>query len=227
MDEVVPSWSDQILFGSYEEETGTIFLQLGYWINKLWMYKCYQWSIFLIRCHFPCGFGACFSLFLSYSAPSRPSLGPPLFYSPECRYSSRLIIDSEFSDLRLTILTFHRHGTLFPLFFPFFSFSYNVIWDGEVFWSSVWERGVQAWWEEARGNPGHVYIMEEGSWIAFLFQVAADLVRRLHLEAHVDKPVATYSGGTRRKLSTALALVGKPDILLLVSGWNIRVVLMS
>ncbi|XP_029401064.1 ATP-binding cassette sub-family A member 13 isoform X2 [Mus pahari] len=46
-------------------------------------------------------------------------------------------------------------------------------------------------------------------------EVAADLVRRLHLESHVDKPVATYSGGTRRKISTALALVGKPDILLL------------
>ena len=44
-----------------------------------------------------------------------------------------------------------------------------------------------------------------------LFQVAGDLVRRLHLEAHVDKPVATYSGGTKRKLSTALALLGKPD----------------
>lgn len=51
-----------------------------------------------------------------------------------------------------------------------------------------------------------------------LFQVAGDLVRRLHLEAHVDKPVATYSGGTKRKLSTALALLGEPDLLLLVSG---------
>ncbi|XP_041525646.1 ATP-binding cassette sub-family A member 13 isoform X2 [Microtus oregoni] len=49
----------------------------------------------------------------------------------------------------------------------------------------------------------------------YIPEVAADLVRRLHLESHVDKPVATYSGGTRRKLSTALALVGKPDILLL------------
>lgn len=70
----------------------------------------------------------------------------------------------------------------------------------------------------SRGNTHHVGIMEKGSWTAFLFQVAADLVRRLHLEPHVDKPVATYSGGTRRKLSTALALVGKPDILLLVSA---------
>lgn len=51
-----------------------------------------------------------------------------------------------------------------------------------------------------------------------LFQVAGDLVRRLHLEAHVDKPVATYSGGTKRKLSAALALLGGPDLLLLVSS---------
>ncbi|KAM4874915.1 ATP-binding cassette sub-family A member 13 [Thomomys bottae] len=46
-------------------------------------------------------------------------------------------------------------------------------------------------------------------------EVAADLVRRLHLEAHANKLVSTYSGGTKRKLSTALALVGKPNILLL------------
>ncbi|KAM8769928.1 LOW QUALITY PROTEIN: ATP-binding cassette sub-family A member 13 [Rhynchonycteris naso] len=43
--------------------------------------------------------------------------------------------------------------------------------------------------------------------------VAGDLVRRLHLEAHVDQPVATYSGGTKRELSTALALLGEPDLL--------------
>ncbi|EPY85510.1 hypothetical protein CB1_000372020 [Camelus ferus] len=46
-------------------------------------------------------------------------------------------------------------------------------------------------------------------------EVAGDLVRRLHLETHVHKLVATYSGGTKRKLSTALALLGKPDLLLL------------
>uniref|UniRef100_A0A673SY29 ATP binding cassette subfamily A member 13 n=1 Tax=Suricata suricatta TaxID=37032 RepID=A0A673SY29_SURSU len=46
-------------------------------------------------------------------------------------------------------------------------------------------------------------------------QVAGDLVRRLHLETHVDKLVGTYSGGTKRKLSTALALLGRPDLLLL------------
>ncbi|XP_054427288.1 ATP-binding cassette sub-family A member 13 [Pteronotus mesoamericanus] len=46
-------------------------------------------------------------------------------------------------------------------------------------------------------------------------EVAGDLVRRLGLEAHADQPVATYSGGTKRKLSAALALLGRPDLLLL------------
>lgn len=52
-------------------------------------------------------------------------------------------------------------------------------------------------------------------------QVAEDLVNRLHLNAHADKLVRTYSAGTKRKLSTAVALVGKPQILLLVSKSDI------
>uniref|UniRef100_A0A8C4WKG0 ATP binding cassette subfamily A member 13 n=1 Tax=Gopherus evgoodei TaxID=1825980 RepID=A0A8C4WKG0_9SAUR len=48
-----------------------------------------------------------------------------------------------------------------------------------------------------------------------IHKVAGDLVSRLHLDAHINKLVKTYSGGTKRKLSTALALVGKPQILLL------------
>lgn len=52
-------------------------------------------------------------------------------------------------------------------------------------------------------------------------QVAEDLVNRLHLNAHADELVRTYSAGTKRKLSTAVALVGKPQILLLVSKGNI------
>uniref|UniRef100_A0A8C5XUF3 ATP binding cassette subfamily A member 13 n=1 Tax=Microcebus murinus TaxID=30608 RepID=A0A8C5XUF3_MICMU len=61
----------------------------------------------------------------------------------------------------------------------------------------------------------HYYCSLRGIPEQHIPEVAGDLVRRLHLEAHADKPVATYSGGTKRKLSTALALVGKPDILLL------------
>nr|XP_054496659.1 ATP-binding cassette sub-family A member 13 [Agelaius phoeniceus] len=48
-----------------------------------------------------------------------------------------------------------------------------------------------------------------------IHKVAEDLVNRLHLSAHADKLVRTYSAGTKRKLSTAVALVGKPQILLL------------
>ncbi|XP_068003827.1 ATP-binding cassette sub-family A member 13 [Melanerpes formicivorus] len=48
-----------------------------------------------------------------------------------------------------------------------------------------------------------------------IHKVSEDLVNRLHLSAHADKLVRTYSAGTKRKLSTAVALVGKPQILLL------------
>ncbi|NXK74890.1 ABCAD protein, partial [Amazona guildingii] len=48
-----------------------------------------------------------------------------------------------------------------------------------------------------------------------IHKVAGDLVNRLCLNAHADQLVRTYSAGTKRKLSTALALVGKPQILLL------------
>ncbi|XP_027734794.1 ATP-binding cassette sub-family A member 13 [Empidonax traillii] len=48
-----------------------------------------------------------------------------------------------------------------------------------------------------------------------IHKVAEDLVNRLHLNAHADKLVRTYSAGTKRKLSTAVALIGKPQILLL------------
>ncbi|XP_075413429.1 ATP-binding cassette sub-family A member 13 [Tenrec ecaudatus] len=61
----------------------------------------------------------------------------------------------------------------------------------------------------------HYYCSLRGIPKQHIPEVAGDLVRRLHLEAHADQLVGTYSGGTKRKLSTALALVGKPEILLL------------
>ncbi|XP_048464142.1 ATP-binding cassette sub-family A member 13-like [Rhincodon typus] len=42
-----------------------------------------------------------------------------------------------------------------------------------------------------------------------------NLVHRLYLTPHVNKLVKTYSGGTKRKLSTILALIGSPQVLLL------------
>lgn len=63
--------------------------------------------------HFPWGFGASFCSFLFCPAPSQPSFEFPLFYSPECGYSSIL----RFPDLCLAILSVHRQGTLFSLSF--------------------------------------------------------------------------------------------------------------
>ncbi|XP_055513529.1 ATP-binding cassette sub-family A member 13-like isoform X2 [Leucoraja erinacea] len=42
-----------------------------------------------------------------------------------------------------------------------------------------------------------------------------DLAQCLHLTFHVNEVVRTYSGGTKRKLSTALALIGRPQVILL------------
>nr|XP_018668972.1 ATP-binding cassette sub-family A member 3-like isoform X3 [Ciona intestinalis] len=42
-----------------------------------------------------------------------------------------------------------------------------------------------------------------------------NLGRILHFSEHIDKPCETYSGGNKRKLSTAIALVGNPPVVLL------------
>lgn len=41
------------------------------------------------------------------------------------------------------------------------------------------------------------------------------LIRRLTLEKHADKVSKSYSGGNKRKLSTAIALIGEPPIVFL------------
>ncbi len=46
-------------------------------------------------------------------------------------------------------------------------------------------------------------------------QVVDWLLTRLDLTAYADKVSSTFSGGTKRKLSTAQALIGNPDLVLL------------
>ena len=46
-------------------------------------------------------------------------------------------------------------------------------------------------------------------------------VEKLMLKEYADKPAGTYSGGNRRKLSTAIALLARPSLILLVSIANI------
>lgn len=50
----------------------------------------------------------------------------------------------------------------------------------------------------------------------FPSKVVSYLLKRLELDYHRNIITDGYSCGTRRKLSTALALVGRPQILLLV-----------
>lgn len=42
-------------------------------------------------------------------------------------------------------------------------------------------------------------------------------LEKLELTKYADKPAGTYSGGNKRKLSTAIALIGNPAFIFLVS----------
>ena len=48
-------------------------------------------------------------------------------------------------------------------------------------------------------------------------QVAEWGIKKLGLLQHADKCAGDYSGGNKRKLSTAIALVGNPPVIFLVS----------
>lgn len=39
---------------------------------------------------------------------------------------------------------------------------------------------------------------------------------KLALQQYADKPSGTYSGGNKRKLSTAIALIGHPPVIFMV-----------
>lgn len=53
------------------------------------------------------------------------------------------------------------------------------------------------------------------SYINNVVQLVRWLLRKLDVYIHRHKPTQHYSGGTRRKLSTALALVGRPALIFL------------
>lgn len=48
-------------------------------------------------------------------------------------------------------------------------------------------------------------------------QVVQWALEKLELSKYADKPAGTYSGGNKRKLSTAIALIGYPSLIFLVS----------
>ena len=47
-------------------------------------------------------------------------------------------------------------------------------------------------------------------------------IKRLGLSAYADRISDTYSGGNKRKLSTAIALVGNPSVVFLVRACDIN-----
>ena len=49
------------------------------------------------------------------------------------------------------------------------------------------------------------------------FQVVDSLILRMNLSEYQNRCAGGYSGGNKRKLSTAIALVGNPPIIFLVS----------
>ena len=56
--------------------------------------------------------------------------------------------------------------------------------------------------------------------MALLPQVCSSLISMFGLESHINKTVKGYSGGYKRKLSAAIACLGDPDTVLMVSPTN-------
>lgn len=60
-----------------------------------------------------------------------------------------------------------------------------------------------------------------------LLKVVQWALEKLELSKYADKPAGTYSGGNKRKLSTAIALIGYPSLIFLVRSVKSRHCLIS
>ena len=60
-----------------------------------------------------------------------------------------------------------------------------------------------------------LYARLRGATVASAAELAKDLLRRVGLTKHADKPSYALSGGNRRKLSVGIALVSAPAVILL------------
>ena len=56
-------------------------------------------------------------------------------------------------------------------------------------------------------------------------QVTEQIIQRLGLVEHADKRACDLSGGNKRKLSTAIALVGNPEVIFLVCSFIVDIVM--
>ena len=59
-------------------------------------------------------------------------------------------------------------------------------------------------------------------WLYRTYQVVSWAIKKLALTRYANKPSKTYSGGNKRKLSTAMALIGNPPIIFLVRSHALK-----
>lgn len=59
-------------------------------------------------------------------------------------------------------------------------------------------------------------------WLYCTYQVVSWAIKKLALTHYANKPSKTYSGGNKRKLSTAMALIGNPPIIFLVRSHALK-----
>jgi ATP-binding cassette subfamily A (ABC1) protein 2 len=55
-----------------------------------------------------------------------------------------------------------------------------------------------------------------------ILQIVEWALKKLCLSQYQNKPAGTYSGGNKRKLSTAIALIGHPPLIFMVSHGTIH-----
>lgn len=61
----------------------------------------------------------------------------------------------------------------------------------------------------------HIYCLLRGVRRARINRIIEDLAKSFGFMKHLDKPTMTYSGGNKRKLSTAIAVIGSPSVIYL------------
>lgn len=68
----------------------------------------------------------------------------------------------------------------------------------------------------SRPLPRSVWVPRRVITALCTLQVVKWALKKLELTKYADKPASTYSGGNKRKLSTAIALIGYPAFIFLV-----------
>lgn len=61
----------------------------------------------------------------------------------------------------------------------------------------------------------HIFCLLRGVRRARINRIIEDLAKSFGFKKHLDKPTINYSGGNKRKLSTAIAVIGSPSVIYL------------